>query len=268
MNNVDLKKRNYDVFISYRRATGTNDARLLEQALKVRGFNVFFDYDSLRNGKFDEHIYKAIEDAPVFILIMTTGCLDDCINEGDWVRLEIEHALKNGKIIIPIAPSDQTWAFPSNMPPSMKELKMIHVSCLDKTALFDASIEIIIENRFPSELKRKTKKIANNPSTKGNSNFVDIKNKLTDLAFQYDDFMEKSSDESLPIEERKRSFMNSIKTINKIIQLYKNSRSLLPENIRSVLDKKLKQCEEKNKDSFLKVIVFVQSFNKEVDKLL
>ena len=40
-------KKQYDVFISYHRATGADDARLLQQALKARGYNVFFDYDSL-----------------------------------------------------------------------------------------------------------------------------------------------------------------------------------------------------------------------------
>ena len=154
MNNEESVKRNYDVFISYRRATGANDARLLDQAFKARGFSVFFDYDSLRNGKFDEHIFKAIEDAPVFILIMTSGCLDGCMNEDDWVRQEIEYALKLGnKIIIPIAPSDQSWSFPSNMPPMMKDLKMIQVSELNKASLFEASIKKIIDDRFPISLK-------------------------------------------------------------------------------------------------------------------
>ena len=32
----------YDVFISYRRETGVDDARLLQQALKARGYEVFF----------------------------------------------------------------------------------------------------------------------------------------------------------------------------------------------------------------------------------
>lgn len=35
----------YDVFISYRRSTGADDARLLQQALKARGSSAFFNYD-------------------------------------------------------------------------------------------------------------------------------------------------------------------------------------------------------------------------------
>ena len=59
----------YDVFISYRRKTGADDARLLQQALRARGYEVFFDYESLRDGKFDERIFAAIDEAPVFILM-------------------------------------------------------------------------------------------------------------------------------------------------------------------------------------------------------
>lgn len=94
----------YDVFISYRHKTGVDDARLLQQALKARGYEVFFDYDSLRVGKFNEKIFEAIDSAPVFILMLTQGALDGCANEGDWVRAEIEHALDNGRQIVPVAP--------------------------------------------------------------------------------------------------------------------------------------------------------------------
>ena len=71
-----MNQQKYDIFISYRRKTGVDDARLLQQSLKARGYNVFFDYDSLRDGKFDERIYAAIEEAPIFILILSEGALD------------------------------------------------------------------------------------------------------------------------------------------------------------------------------------------------
>ena len=95
----------YDVFISYRRQNGADDARLLQQALKARGYNVFFDYDSLRDGQFNETIDAAIDEAPVFILMMTNGALDRCAAPNDWVRHEIERALAKGRIIVPVAPS-------------------------------------------------------------------------------------------------------------------------------------------------------------------
>lgn len=156
MPNSKKTEQVFDVFISYRRATGSNDARLLEQALRARGFRVFFDYNSLRSGKFDEHIFSAIEQAPVFILIVSAGCFEGCSKEDDWVRMEIEHALKcENKTVIPVAPSDQAWSFPADLPPTLKELITYQVSELNKRALFDQSVDMMIEDQFPEALKRK-----------------------------------------------------------------------------------------------------------------
>lgn len=94
-----------------------------------------------------------------------------------------------------------------------------------------------------------------------------LKYKLTDLAFQFDELLEKSSDESLAFDERKRAFMDSAKTIGKIVQLYRDTRPLYSDSIRIVLDDKLSQCDEKDEDGLLNVIVFVQAFNEEVSKL-
>ena len=144
----------YDVFISYRRATGVDDARLLQQALKARGYKVFFDYDSLRNGKFDEKIFLAIDEAPVFVLMMTESSLDKCSIEGDWVRLEIERALAGNKPILPIAPSSQKWSWPADLPDNIKSITTEQVSKLDKEQLFDESIDRFIIDRFPESLQQ------------------------------------------------------------------------------------------------------------------
>ncbi len=142
----------YDVFISYRRKTGVDDARFLQQALKARGYNVFFDYDSLRDGKFDETIFEAIDEAPVFVLMLTEWALDRCINENDWVRLEIERAIKMGKKIVSVAPSDQKWRFPEHLPDTLCAVRTEQVSELNKASLFEESIEKMIKDRFPAPL--------------------------------------------------------------------------------------------------------------------
>ena len=92
-----------DVFISYRRTTGLDKARIFQQALKARGFTVFFDFDSLQDGVFNHAIFKAIEECKVFIAFLSEGSLDRCANEDDWVRTELEHAFKFDKKVIPIA---------------------------------------------------------------------------------------------------------------------------------------------------------------------
>ena len=96
---MDNKK--YDVFISYRRENGREIARLLQQGLTQRGLRVFFDLDELRDGKFNEALYGAIDAAKNLIIIMSTGALDRCVNEGDWVRRELEHALRKGVNVVP-----------------------------------------------------------------------------------------------------------------------------------------------------------------------
>ena len=144
----------YDVFISYRRKTGGNDARLLQQALKARGYNVFFDFDSLRDGKFDERILVAIEGAPVFILMLTANSLDNCVNEDDWVRIEIERAIKMGRKIILVQPSDQAFAFPRTLPGTIATIITEQISELNKGTFFEESIERIVHDRFPSDLHK------------------------------------------------------------------------------------------------------------------
>ena len=147
----DRNSHPYDIFISYRRKTGADDARLLQQALKARGFNVFFDYDSLRDGQFDKRIYAAIEEAPFFILMLSEGALDNCVNEDDWVRLEIEHALKHRRKIIPVAVNPSAWTFPECLPAKIMEgIKNESISELNKASLFDASIDEIISQRIKS----------------------------------------------------------------------------------------------------------------------
>ena len=153
------KVGNYDVFISYRRKTGVNDARLLQQALRSRGYKVFFDFDSLRDGKFDERILRAIDNAPIFILMLTENALDKCANEDDWVRIEIEHALGKGRKIIPIQPSDQAFEFPETLPDKVRAIVKEQISELNKAALFEESVDKIIHDRFPYELKNQQEQV-------------------------------------------------------------------------------------------------------------
>ena len=144
----------YDVFISYRRETGLDDARLLQQALKARGYKVFFDYDSVRDGKFDEKIYEAIAEAPVFILMLTSGALDRCKEKGDWVREEIETAFAKKRCMVSVVPSNHVWVFPQTLPESLEPVRTIQVSDLHKGSLFEESIDKLVKERFPAQLQR------------------------------------------------------------------------------------------------------------------
>ncbi len=98
----------YDIFISYRRINGAQYARIIQLMLIQRGYNVFLDYDEIKDGIFSNKIEKAIQGAPIFMLILSKDSLERCENEDDWLRQEIQFALKYKKNIIPINP-DKTF---------------------------------------------------------------------------------------------------------------------------------------------------------------
>ena len=145
----------YDVFISYRRDGGRDAARLLYKELVGRGMKCFFDFNSLRSGKFDEKIFDAIRGCRHFVLMVTDGAFERCVNADDWVRTEIEFALSNKKDIIPVAPSDQQQCFPSELPESMSELRRCEISELNMGKLFERSVDQIIEDRFDAKYASK-----------------------------------------------------------------------------------------------------------------
>lgn len=106
----------YDIFISYRRTTGAQYARIIQLMLAQRGYKVFLDYDELKDGVFGKRIKAAINEAPVFILMLSKGALERCSQEGDWVREEILLAMQEGKKIIPINPDKSAIVAPGYSP--------------------------------------------------------------------------------------------------------------------------------------------------------
>lgn len=89
------------VFISYRR-TNIGFALAIYQNLTHRGYNVFFDFESIGAGDFEQIILRSIESRAHFVVILTPSALERCNQPGDWLRREIEHALKHRRNIIPL----------------------------------------------------------------------------------------------------------------------------------------------------------------------
>ncbi len=138
----------YDVFISYRRHSngvyGVHIARSLQQELRAMGLNVFFDMEELTDGKFNEKLYDAIDNSKNVIFLMTEGALDRCVNEGDWVRNELEHVLKKGVNLIPVAPTGTRIVFPKGLPETLAPMEVLEVSELNIEKLFRESISKIV----------------------------------------------------------------------------------------------------------------------------
>lgn len=154
-----LKNRGVQVFISYRRDGGRDLARNIYERLSMSGYNTFFDYDSMRNGKFNTQIIEAINQTTDFILILSKGALDRCSNEGDWVRIEIEQALSQEKNIVLVA-SEDFEGFPLDLPPSISSIKNIDIVFLyNKSQHYNQSIIEMMKalKSRPANMSQKTK---------------------------------------------------------------------------------------------------------------
>lgn len=103
-----------DIFISYRRDGGDMTAMYIYQALKERGYDVFYDLEVLRAGKFNDALLENIRSCKDFVLILSPHALDRCHDEHDWVRREIAEALKLRKNIIPVMLNG--FKFPDELP--------------------------------------------------------------------------------------------------------------------------------------------------------
>lgn len=104
-----------DIFLSYRRNTGTEYCSFLYQTLKSVGYEVFFDCNSMRQGAFDKQIEKAITECTFLLVVLAPHDLDKCVTEPDtdWILHEVGLARELGKIIIPIT-FKRNFEFPNN----------------------------------------------------------------------------------------------------------------------------------------------------------
>lgn len=114
------RKNRKDSFVSYRRIGGADIARHVADNLKLHQRESFIDTRDMKSGKFDEQLIEAIKESPNFVLILSNGALDRCVEPGDYVRQEIEHAIKYNKNIISVM--EPSFKFPSELPDSIKDI--------------------------------------------------------------------------------------------------------------------------------------------------
>lgn len=152
-------KQKYDIFISYRR-TSFDTANLIATKLSMAGYNVFIDIETLRSGKFNEKLFEVIEGCTDFIVVLPANALDRCVNEDDWVRQEVEHALKFNKNIIPIMLRGFEWPDASVLPPTMRELRNYNAITATDPNVFTENMERLKKNFLLSRPKSKYVKFA------------------------------------------------------------------------------------------------------------
>lgn len=85
------------------------------------GYKVFYDIESLSSGKFNAKLLEVIDECNDVLVILPPNSLERCVNEDDWLRLEVAYAIRQGKNIIPIMMKGFEWG--KNIPEDIKELK-------------------------------------------------------------------------------------------------------------------------------------------------
>jgi len=144
----------YDIFISYRREGGDKYARTIQQALEKQ-YRVFLDFDELKDGVFDQRIIDVISESPVFLLILSKGALNRCMNENDWVRQEILQAVKCGCHIVPVTIDDTFEGLPTSLPEELRHAVGQHqFSELQMKTLFKVSMEQLMRDRIAPYVRR------------------------------------------------------------------------------------------------------------------
>ncbi|KAM4566317.1 NAD(+) hydrolase SARM1 [Odontesthes bonariensis] len=121
---TDAQPPGPDVFISYRRTTGSQLASLLKVHLQVRGYSVFIDVEKLEAGKFEDKLIQSVQRARNFILVLSANGLDKCMGDTgmkDWVHKEIVTALAGKKNIVPVT-DNFMWPDPMSLPEDMRAI--------------------------------------------------------------------------------------------------------------------------------------------------
>ena len=148
----------YDIFISYRRkGAGAGVAGELQAKLENLGYKVFLDVDKIGSGQFPTQIKQAITECKDFLLVLSPGTLDRCVDEEDWVRREIILAQEMNKNIVGIGLPGFIMPEEDALPAPLKSLATRQVF-LWTHEYRAASFEKIAENLVSTKLKKKKKR--------------------------------------------------------------------------------------------------------------
>ena len=101
------------VFISYRRATGSIWALAIAQNLTQHGYDVFFDFQGISSGDFEQVILQNIRARAHFLVLLTPSALERVDDPNDWLRREIIAAMEERRNIVPIMLEGFDFATPA-----------------------------------------------------------------------------------------------------------------------------------------------------------
>lgn len=145
-----------NIFISYRRIDGLEHARIIYLDLLNHGYsNIFFDYNSLRDGPFDYQIEEAIRVCNDFIIVLSPQSMNRCHLLDDWVAHELRLAIKYSRKIIPVCINTSGFRWPSNFPSDLKIICNIQRHCMLTNEYFADSMRMLAMSRLQTKPMRK-----------------------------------------------------------------------------------------------------------------
>ena len=148
------EEKRYDIFISYRREDGAQYAHILQIELEKLGYRVFLDYSEAIEGIFSDNLKNAIMKSSVFILLLSSHYLDNCLKSDDCIRKEIEFAIEQRKFFLPLNPNMEFSKIPSEIPSAIKDIIMNNQHFeIDFNHNLNASIDIMVKNHITSHVK-------------------------------------------------------------------------------------------------------------------
>lgn len=251
-------KQKKKIFISYRRDTGIDVAARVNTFFTSKGYEVFYDIKSMKLGYFDKQIFAHIKKSDFFILLLSEGALDRCMNEEDWVRKEIECALKHKILIVPLI--FPHFVFPKELPEKLKPIPNLNGVNYD-AVLFDMVMERMIQLMDPhllckcqivdllEKLYSVTIKYRNALKTGDQQNYNSASNELVSLLQDLYYFGESTRFENVQLSEKAFSI---VKQFNKYIP-YFNAFSNMADR-QSSKAQEYALCAEREFLSFVELI--------------
>lgn len=149
------------IFISYRRADSSWFARWLAERLAGQFGDdaVFQDVESIRPGDdFAAKIEAGIGSCAVLLAVIGPRWLAEESDAGrrlddpqDWVRLEIESALRRGILIIPVLVDGARMPSASELPPSLQSLAGRQAETLSSASFDTRRLVSVLEDVLAQE---------------------------------------------------------------------------------------------------------------------
>ena len=164
---VTPRKRQKPVFINYRRSDSTEEVLRLHKALQDRyGDQFFIDVRTVQEGLWEEQIEGALLGAKIIISVIGNNWLTATQKRsgrrridipGDWVRRELETAIRRRKLIIPLYIDEAEQLVAEDLPKEIARFVKYQSLRLRPGAVWATDLEVLcnaLERKLPNRFER------------------------------------------------------------------------------------------------------------------